>query len=449
MSPFFKKTIYIIVGLAILSGVAVTFSVTKAQVLTDAQRQALQAQLDQIEQQIAAQQKILSQKQQEGVSISRDIAILDAKIAEAQLKIKAHNIAIAQLGRDINVKNQVIGTLSNKISEGKDSLGQIIRQSNQIDGFSLPEVFFSKLDLSQFFADVGAYDSLNQSLQTFFGKVETAKAQTETEKNTLDQKRSQELDLRASIQQEQASIKKDEASKASLLALNKQQQKNYQSLITANKIQADKIRNALFPLLDTSAIKFGDALQYATAASAKTSVRPAFVLAILTQETNLGANIGSCYLTGTDGNGIKIKTGAFVGSVMKQGRDVQPFLDLMVALHRDPYHTPVSCPQSVGYGGGMGPSQFIASTWDLMENQISAVTGHKPPDPYNPPDAIMASSLYLGNLGAGAGTYTAERNAACKYYSGRACGSGNTSYGDSVMSIATKIQSNIDVLQGN
>ena len=448
MFSFFKISFFIFVALDFfLSPVSVGHAQTTN--LTDAQRQALQSQLDQIEQQIADQQKILNQKQQEGVSISRDIAILDAQIAEAQLKIKAHNIAIAQLGRDINVKDQVIGTLSDKISAGKDSLGQIIRQTNQIDGFSLPEVILSKLDLSEFFVDIGAYDSLNQALQTFFGQVETAKAQTETEKNTLDQKRNQEVDLRASIQQEQDSIKKDEASKAKLLALNKQQQKDYQSMITANKIQADKIRNALFPLLDTSAVKFGDALKYAVTASAKTGVRPAFVLAILTQETNLGANIGSCYLTGTDGNGTKIKTGAFVGGVMKQSRDVQPFLDLMVALGRDPYHTPVSCPQSVGYGGGMGPSQFIASTWDLMESQISAVTGHNPPDPYNPPDAIMASSLYLGNLGAGAGGYTAERNAACKYYSGRSCGSGNTSYGNNVMSIATTIQNNIDLLQGN
>jgi peptidoglycan hydrolase CwlO-like protein len=448
MLSFFKKTFFIFLGLIFF---VTSFSIVRAQVsnLTPEQRQALQDQLNQIEQQIAAQKQILSQKQQEGVSISRDIAILDAKIAEAQLEIKAHNLAIAELGRDINVKNQVIGTLTDQINQGKDSLSQIIRQTNQIDGFSLPEVFLSNADLSEFFADVGEYDSLDQSLQSLFVQVEAVKGQTETQKQALDQQRNQEIDLKINVQDEEDSIKKDEASKAALLALNKQQQKNYQSLISANQAEADKIKNALFPLLNTGPIKFGDALQYATAASEKTGVRPAFVLAILTQETNLGANIGSCYLTGSDGSGIKISTNASVSNVMKAGRDVEPFINLMNALGRDPYHTPVSCPQSVGYGGGMGPSQFIASTWVLMENQIASVTGHNPPDPYSAPDAIMASSLYLSNLGAVSGSYTSERNAACKYYSGRSCGSGNSSYGNSVMSIATGIQNNINVLQGN
>ena len=64
---------------------------SEAQVVTDpAQRAALQAQLNQIEKDIADQQSILTQKQTEGSSIARDIAILDAKIKSSQLKIKAY-----------------------------------------------------------------------------------------------------------------------------------------------------------------------------------------------------------------------------------------------------------------------------------------------------------------------------------------------------------------------
>jgi hypothetical protein len=62
----------------------------------------------------------------------------------------------------------------------------------------------------------------------------------------------------------------------------------------------------------------------------------------------------------------------------------------------------------------------------------------------------MATSMYLSDLGAGGGTYTAERNAACKYYSGRACDSQkpyNTSYGNSVIAKAEKFQADIDFLK--
>jgi len=44
----------------------------------------------------------------------------------------------------------------------------------------------------------------------------------------------------------------------------------------------------------TKAIPFAEAYQYADLASTKTGVRTAFILAILTQESNLGKNVGTC-----------------------------------------------------------------------------------------------------------------------------------------------------------
>jgi hypothetical protein len=87
----------------------------------------------------------------------------------------------------------------------------------------------------------------------------------------------------------------------------------------------------------------------------------------------------------------------------------------------------------------------------FKERVASAVGISGMPDPWNPGHAFMASAIYMSDLGAGSGTYTAERNAACKYYSGRACGlvKGNTTYGNSVLSLADSIQRTmIDPLQG-
>lgn len=219
--------------------------------------------------------------------------------------------------------------------------------------------------------------------------------------------------------------------------------------------KAAGIRSALFALAGGSAaIPFGDALKYAEFAGAQTGVRPAFLLAILTQETNLGANVGSCYLSDADtGAGVGINTGTKIANVMKPGRDVEPFISITKSLGRDPFHTRVSCPfGGYGYGGAMGPSQFIASTWMLLKSKISAAIGGGEPDPWAPRDAFTASSVYLAGLGATAQTYTAEWNAACKYYSGKSCttpGVKNSFYGNSVMALAKKIQTTmIDPLQG-
>ncbi len=95
----------------------------------------------------------------------------------------------------------------------------------------------------------------------------------------------------------------------------------------------------------------------------------------------------------------------------------------------------------------MGPAQFIPSTWNIFKGRIATMLNVSVADPWNPEHAFMASALYLSDLGAVAGSYTAERNAACKYYSGRSCSdSNNIFYGDQVMAKVAGIQANIDFL---
>ncbi len=417
--------------------------------LTPEQEAALRTQLAEIEKEIQEQQAILGQKQGEAVSITRDIAILDAKIKEAQLKIKAHNIAIQQLGKDITVKAKTIDTLEEHIQNGQDSLSEILDKTHQFDSYTLPEVLLAKRNISDFFVDVDSYGSVQESLKQFFTQVRQAKADTESQKEQLNQKRNQEIDTKVDVQKEEAKIQKNEGDKKYLLGLNKQQQKNYQSVIADKQAKAAQIKNALFALRDSASIKFGDAVAFAREAGGKTGVDPAFLLAIITQESNLGENVGSCYLTDTtSGSGIRISSGATVANVMKPSRDVQPFLNITKALGRDPFKTRVSCPFQVGYGGAMGPSQFIPSTWVLFQDRITSALGKAASDPWNPEDAFMASAMYLSDLGANAQTYTAERNAACKYYSGKSCSGSNTFYGNQVLAKKSSIQGNIDVIDG-
>jgi hypothetical protein len=304
-----------------------------------------------------------------------------------------------------------------------------------------------------FFKDIDSFESIQESLKTTFTQIRTDKSETESEKDALDKRKNAETDARHTIEIEQKNIQADETEKQRLLGISKSNEKSYSALLAEKIARAAQIRTALFQLRDAAAIPFGDALRYAQAASAKTGVRPAFVLAILTQESALGANVGACYLTNPNtGAGISKKTGGPVSNVMKPGRDVEPFINIVRSLGGDPFKQVVSCPQSVGWGGGMGPAQFIASTWVLFEDRITSALGISGiPDPWNPSHAFMASSIYLGDLGAANGTYSGERNAACRYYSGRACSASSmiASYGNQVVAKADNIQRNmIDPLQG-
>ncbi len=102
----------------------------------------------------------------------------------------------------------------------------------------------------------------------------------------------------------------------------------------------------------------------------------------------------------------------------------------------------------------MGPAQFIPSTWELFKGKLGGSLGVDADsvNPWNPEHAILATATYMSDLGAATQGYSAERNAACRYYSGRACGGSgpaNTFYGDQVMAKAENIQlTMIDPLDG-
>lgn len=452
---FFKKCAFVTLVATGLFGAFHAPLFVRAQTVTETveQRQArLQAELSQTEKEIAQWQTILTQKQGETASIKRDADILNAKIEEAKLVIKARNIAIEQLGKDITVKQKTIDTLDAKIERSKESLSQLIRKANEIDSYSTVEVALSGENISEFFRDVDSFDSIKQSLHALFVEIQADKSKTESEKAKLSDKKDQETDVKVAIEAQKRQVEKNEAEKMQLLKISKTQEQTYAQVLKNRQQKAAQIRAALFALRDSAAIPFGTALAYANVVSAKTGIRPAFLLAILTQETNLGENIGTCNRPGDPPQ--KLWTAIMPGpgdlaSGKSKRNDQAAFLRITSSLGLDPASMPLSCPWQGGWGGAMGPAQFIPTTWESRQGSIMAALGKSSANPWEPQDAFMASGLYLAELGAGSRTFTAERTAALKYYAGGAWSAKkNAFYGDGVMAKAQNIQENmIDPLQ--
>ncbi len=390
----------------------------------------------------------LAAKQLEGGSIERDIAILTAEINRAKLIIREKNINIEQLGKDIGYKNATIGELDEKIEAGKMSLAQLMRKTNQIDDSTIVEAVLGNDSISTFFSDVDTFDTIKKSLQVTFEEIRSTRLATESEKEELSDKRDKETDAKKVIEAEQRKVQAKEAEKKRLLALNKNEQAAYGTELKAREKRAAEIRSALFALRDTAAIPFGTALAYAEEAEVSTGIRPAFLLAILTQETNLGENVGTCNRPGDPPE--KSWKNIMPGPNDNSWRDDQSaFLRITSELGLNPDTMPLSCPWLNGWGGAMGPSQFIPATWEAYVPKLKKILGVYP-DPWNPEHAFMASSIYLTELGAGSQTYTAERTAALKYYAGGNWNKPqNAFYGNQVMAKAANIQETmIDPLKG-
>ncbi|MEK7461538.1 MAG: transglycosylase SLT domain-containing protein [Patescibacteria group bacterium] len=420
-------------------------------------RAQLERELEACNKEITEWTETLNKTRKDSASFATDIAALTAKINAAQANIKGKNIAIANLTKDIATKQSEISVLDNRVAKGKKAIADILRKTNDINSYSLVETMFSNKNISEFFVDIDTYASTKRALADLFTELRNIRQLTEAEKATLNKKREVEAAARASLEASKKEVEISQAEKKTLLAINKTKEKTYEQVLADRQARAVQIRAALFPLRDSVAIPFGTALQYAEAARAQTGVKSSLILAILLQESNLGANVGSCVIINLTGGETKsIKSGTIFKNGIHPTRDLPPLQSILNNLGGNPLETKVSCPVSAtfGYGGAMGPAQFIPSTWNLMMDRIKTAVNKTTPNPWDPHDAIMAMAIFLKDLlGTTGDPFTDQRTAACRYYSGKTCYGSNganvgLSYGNSVMSKASTIQRDIDFLQG-
>lgn len=222
----------------------------------------------------------------------------------------------------------------------------------------------------------------------------------------------------------------------------------FQDLKKQHKIiqpTSTEIMTKNFELLGVSeTFTFGEILDIAKNVGGIAEIRPAFLLAVFQEELNL-EKFDLCYVTNFNtGDGVKAIDGKILSKVMHPKRDIPDFLNITLELGRDPLKTLVTCPMSFGWGGAMGPADFIPSTWMRYKDKIEKIIG-KPADPWDVQDAFLAAGLYLSDSGAKTKTRDGEWNAAMIYFSS----STNPTYSwyaDDVIAIADKIQVDIEIV---
>ena len=414
---------------------------------TPDQKQACRNELNQLLIQVQQLEGQLADQAKQTGTITGDINYLTGQINALKAKIKARTLAIANLKVSINEKTNTILSLEQKIEREKESLAQLLRNINEFDNQGLVNLILSDNSLSDFYSDIESYSSINQAVKASVDIINGVKTQTEAQKADLQKQQNAETDAKAQLEDAQKKVAASQAEQKKLLTISKQKEANYKTVIADRQKRVADIKARLFNLAGgAQSIRFDVALQYAQSAAAKTGIDPAFLLAILTQESNLGANVGKCYLTDSStGAGVSVSTGKIWSNLMHPTRDVPIFLEITNALGFNAFKTVVSCPIAgvKGYGGAMGPAQFIPSTWKLFNARVSAITGSNPANPWAPTDAFTASALYLTDLGGVGTSQSAQNRAACKYYGS---GGSSCSYSRSVANLKSKIQSDIDYL---
>jgi peptidoglycan hydrolase CwlO-like protein len=339
---------------------------------TDAERRKLlEQQLQTLERQMLVQERLLENTKQERQSLERDIEIINGEIKKTQLGIQARTLAIEQLSDQILEKEEILDILAERLKKQQDSLADLVRKSALLEEYTLVEVILSKQSFSEFFTDMAKYQAIKQSLNESLSVLHEIRRDTLEQKNILESKQETEAEMKRVQELEKQEIEEKEAEKNRILSVTKGEEEEYQTLLDSQRKTAAQLRNALFQLLGGGGgIPFPEAVRLAQYASGVTGVDASLILAILEQETNIGSNLGSCLFTDS----------ASAQPVMHPTRDEPVFLAIADALGFDPYTRTVSCPirqngERVGWGGAMGPSQFIPSTWAIYGGYVNVGNG--------------------------------------------------------------------------
>ena len=381
-------------------------------------------------------------------TLQNAVAVLKKKITGLGYQINQGTLLVKDLNLQIDDTQRSIDKTSSDIQDAQDQIKSVLRAVYAEDQKS-SLVILLEGNLSDFFGNLAYLENLNAKVSTLLESTTNLQVYLQAQKDKIDTEKGQ---VQKTVQIQSLQKKQNEQNQqqqATLLKLTEAQYQQQQQDKAVTDQKAAQIKSRIFDLLGVSkAPTFEEAYQIAKYVNSITGVRPAFLLAILTQESNLGKNVGQCYVTNFDtGEGTNLQ-GVLKPRVMNP-KNILGFVDLTQSLGMDPKKTPVSCWVPLyshgvpyGWGGAMGPAQFIASTWSFYDNKVADIT-NKTANPWNIQDAFLASGLLLKDNGA----LMSESTAAAKYYCGGNYGRSECrAYARSVLSYATQYEADIKAI---
>lgn len=395
-------------------------------------RAELQAQIDDLTQQIEKYRESIREIQGHAQSLEREISLFDNQIQKFELEIKRIKLIVGSIEAEIGEIELRIREFGLQTENERVILGELIREIYKYDQTTFLEIILTKEKLSDFFSEIQSLESLQLGIQKSLTQIRTLKEESRARTEELEDQKNEMIGLRVIQETQKYSIEKSKKERQKLLDETRGQEYLYQRLVKGKQMDVNTIRSQLYILQGMGgSLSFENALALAEFASSVTGVRPAFLLAVLSKESGWGANVG----TGTWQTDMK-------------PNQHSAYLSICERLGFNPDMMPVSKRAWYGWGGAMGPAQFLPLTWLAYESRIAAITGHNPPNPWDIEDAFVAAALYLTNAGATAQTYNAEHKAYMVYLAG-----GNWwkrylwIYGDRVMDLAATIQEQINLLK--
>ena len=398
-----------------------------------------QQQIEELEQQIEEYQKQIEANQSQARTLETEINRLNVQIKQIELTIRSLELSIGQTSAEISDTESKISDIESKITVHKNAIAQLLQIIYEHDKKNLTVILLSNENLSDFFTVVNNIRTNQEKLQATVNEMKQLKSDLEQRHENFEEKKSEFERLRGLEALEKRGLNQNKSTKDKILKDTKGQEKKFQELVSKSQKNIEALRSQI-TYLEQNGVTAEEAVKFGQLAAIATSIRPAFLIAILEVESGLGRNVGT-------GNWLDDMYQCYL-RLKKPSRaetEKAAFLEIISKLGLDPNTVKVSREPNYGCGGALGPAQFLPSTWLAYEDRVAELTGHRPPNPWNIEDAFMASAIKLANGGATSKDKTGETRAAKAYISGKpTCTSRICNYySNAVLRKAAEIEKNL------
>lgn len=397
-------------------------------------KEELRDKMENLQSDITSYQKQIKKVRTKEANIEEELSMYESKIKKLKLQIERLNLSIRKTNEELKAQQERLEEIKEGITVEKKLLGAYVEKTRRHDQASMISLVFGDNDLSSFFDRMREVSRFRGAIMGNLKEIKKKRKKLAQEKEKLDAKRSELYDMKNLQEIQKRTLAQQKQNRKKLLAEAKENKRTFLSIAEEKKDKLEQVKRELFELEDLGvSMKFKEALDKARFASKKTGVRPALLLAMMKKESQWGENLG-------DGNWRTDMNPA----------QREAYLKITEKLGVEPDSKPVSArPSSYqGWGGAMGPAQFMPKTWLGYADQVAQLTGNRPPSPWRMQDALVALALKLKKAGAANSNYKIERRAVLKFFAGSYWNNPAYSfYGDAVMNYAQKYQRKVDILE--
>lgn len=377
----------------------------------------------QLQQKIAELTQKKDQVDSQTAIITHNLERLQQELKQAELELKQTQLSMRLVQSEQKTLQTSINDLQVSIEKNRQQMREVVVLLYAKEHQSSWHTWLSSGTLSEALSQQQTLQELQERVVNLVNAMQLQSEElSKHQQELLAQEQSLgQLQGVLEVQGEEIAAKK--ATQEHFLAQRKEEQLAYETKIAEAKQARAEIEQQVFSLQKVGVeLKLTDAVDMAKHAGSLTGVRPALILAVLKIETNVGTNLGS---------------GHFPEDMRPDSREA--FLRITKNLGLDPKTAPISARPTryAGWGGAMGPGQFMPATWETIEGRLASLMGKEVVNPYDLTDAFAATALMLADRGGT--TRSGEYEAVNRYLAGP-----NwryvTWYGDKVLAVAEEYE---------